>query len=350
MNIRSIETGLCFLLLAPFALGAPAAADGCKPLQRYTQVQLRRSDDGNQAFVPVKMDGQDKLLLLDTGGFFSEVTPQAVKTLKLHTKQSAGVELYNVSAEHSRDAATVPSFDLGRLHWDSIDFWISPGPDTLFGSSDTRVAGILAPNLLKAYDVDIDFGNNTFGLMSPDHCEGRVIYWQASAVAVVPIQLNSDWHIIVPVTLDGITLNAMINTGANQTTLMTQKAESAFGVTLGSADTPQIGTMPDKPTEPVYHHRFRLLSFNGIAVSNPQIDLLPDLDRPVRDTGPAMGRLFAAQDAREFPDMMIGMDILKHFHLYIAYKERKLYITPASASAAAAPTAAAPATAAPAAH
>jgi hypothetical protein len=28
--------------------------------------------------------------------------------------------------------------------------------------------------------------------------------------------------------------------------------------------------------------------------------------------------------------MLIGMDILSHLHLYIAYKERKLYITPAS--------------------
>jgi hypothetical protein len=31
--------------------------------------------------------------------------------------------------------------------------------------------------------------------------------------------------------------------------------------------------------------------------------------------------------------MILGMDILHHLHLYIAYKEKKLYITPASAPA-----------------
>jgi hypothetical protein len=28
--------------------------------------------------------------------------------------------------------------------------------------------------------------------------------------------------------------------------------------------------------------------------------------------------------------MLIGMDILQHLHLYIAYREQKLYVTPAS--------------------
>ena len=29
--------------------------------------------------------------------------------------------------------------------------------------------------------------------------------------------------------------------------------------------------------------------------------------------------------------MLIGMNVLRHFHLYIAYKEERLYITPAGA-------------------
>ncbi len=46
--------------------------------------------------------------------------------------------------------------------------------------------------------------------------------------------------------------------------------------------------------------------------------------------------------------MLLGMNILRHFHIYIAYKENRVYITPASPSAAApaspAPTAATSAT------
>jgi hypothetical protein len=31
------------------------------------------------------------------------------------------------------------------------------------------------------------------------------------------------------------------------------------------------------------------------------------------------------------PDLLIGMDVLSNLHIYIAYKERKLYVTAASA-------------------
>jgi hypothetical protein len=34
---------------------------------------------------------------------------------------------------------------------------------------------------------------------------------------------------------------------------------------------------------------------------------------------------------RGLPDMIIGIGILRQLHLYIAYRERKLYATPASA-------------------
>jgi hypothetical protein len=34
--------------------------------------------------------------------------------------------------------------------------------------------------------------------------------------------------------------------------------------------------------------------------------------------------------------MLIGMNVLRHLHIYVAYKEQKIYITPAGAPAPAA--------------
>ena len=31
--------------------------------------------------------------------------------------------------------------------------------------------------------------------------------------------------------------------------------------------------------------------------------------------------------------MLLGMNVLRHFHIYIAFKEKKLYITPAGVPA-----------------
>lgn len=330
MNIRALTVAFVFPAMFVLYSPVPVRAGDCKPLQRYTEVDLLRSEDGNAAFVPVTMEGQDKLLLLDTGGFFSEIMPDAVKALNLSTKQSSGLVQYSVSRQQSDQAAIVDKFGIGKLHWDSADFMIATEDHTFGKDADPRIAGILGPNIFKNFDVDLDFGANKLGLMSPDHCEGKVIYWPATAVAVIPMWINSNWHIVIPITLDGVKLNALIDTGASHTTLMLDPAESYLGIKPGDADTPDIGALGGRVGARMYRHRFHSLSFEGISIANPNLDLIPDLLKHALSTGPALNSHISAQDAREFPDLIIGMDVLRHFHIYIAYKEKNLYITPAA--------------------
>ncbi len=53
--------------------------------------------------------------------------------------------------------------------------------------------------------------------------------------------------------------------------------------------------------------------------------ILPDLtnSKGVVSTGSHLS------DAGMLPEIKVGMDVLAKLHLYIAFKERKLYITPA---------------------
>jgi hypothetical protein len=63
-----------------------------------------------------------------------------------------------------------------------------------------------------------------------------------------------------------------------------------------------------------YDYPFKLLDFNGIAVSNPRLQIVSDGYLP------------------KGIDMLVGVSILRRLHLYIAYGEEKLYITPAGAN------------------
>ncbi|HKD21597.1 MAG TPA: hypothetical protein VKB71_06270, partial [Rhizomicrobium sp.] len=88
-------------------------------------------------------------------------------------------------------------------------------------------------------------------------------------------------------------------------------------------------------------HRFMHISFGGVTVSDPDVVLVPD---SYDELGKEMGiesRL--PRDAIEHWDMVIGMNVLRHLHIYIAYKEQKLYITPASPMSLSAPPPASPA-------
>ena len=63
---------------------------------------------------------------------------------------------------------------------------------------------------------------------------------------------------------------------------------------------------------------FKLLTLQGVAVNNPDLVLVAD------DASKVMGGY------RE-PKLILGMGILRQLHVYIAYKERNIYVTTATA-------------------
>jgi predicted aspartyl protease len=341
--------GLAAALLIAAGFSAPALADdSCPPLTILTSVDMTIGNSG-RVFVPAQVGGVQKHMLVDTGGFFSELTQPVVSELKL-TPRHTGLSQIGVSGS-STEMAVGTSFVLGNLHADSMDFMVAPD-ETKFDRDLPGAGGILAPNLLTSYDADFDFANKKFNLISQKHCDGKVVYWPADTVAVVPIQMADRYHVQLPVELDGHRYTATLDTGASTTVVNLDNATRDFALKLGDADTPAEGTLTSSKTTTTYTHRFHSLSLEGIAVSNPLVVLLPDLVtnkmRHATDTVSNDTRIRNPNEDAGLSDMILGMDILHRFHLYIAYKEKKLYITPAAAPAQAAAPAPTPAAAAPA--
>jgi len=313
------------LLFSVLMVARAHAEDDCHPLTLITSVDLVRREGDPHVFVPVTINGTPRLMLLDTGGWNTEVTSQAAADLGLPYVSIRFSEV-NLAGEESHQAATVSTFSIGQLTTKSVEFVVAP--EKYLFRDEPQYAGILAPNILKNYDVDIDFGSNKLSLLSPDHCEGKVIYWPASVVAVVPIRVLRSGHILVPVKLDGKEVNAILDTGAYTTTLMMPVAEDEFSLTMGAPDTPKVAEMPDRPGVGTYEHKFSSLSFGGVTVNNLSVAILPDFLRN-KAGGPQLGsRLSESSSHEQEPDMLIGMNVLRHLHIYIAYREEKLYITP----------------------
>jgi hypothetical protein len=304
----------------------------CHPLSVVTSVDLTPADNKLAEFVPVTINGVPKYMLLDTGGAYAEITGDAADELKL-ARRKGNFELYNVSGKFS-DEFTSASLTIGNLKADDAVFVISPGSNMF--SKDSKVAGILGPDILQHYDVHLDFGANKLTILSQDHCEGKVIYWTAGTVAVVPMRVLQSGHILFPVLLDGVSMNALLDTGAANTTLTIPAEERGFNFKLGSADTPIMDVMPDRPGAYIYKHTFKTLDFEGVAVGNLTVQIIPDALTKVTANTPELGtRLADRKKDEDKADMLVGMDVLRHFHVYIAYKEQKLYITPVEAPPAA---------------
>jgi predicted aspartyl protease len=307
-------------------LSVGANADECGPLKIIASVDMKTEPPDPRFYVPVALQGQQKYMLLDTGGGLSEITQGTVDSLGLSTHKST-IREFDVSGNYVDHVAVVPSFQIGTLSGQNVEFMVK----SQIGPNNTEIAGLLAPNILRFYDLSADFGENKLTLLSQDHCEGKVIYWPATAVAVVSMTtIRMSGHITVPVMLDGQRLNAEIDTGASNTVLNLTIAEGNFGLDAKGSDMRPVTRLHNRNGDVVYRHTFKSLDFNGVAVSNPSIDIVPDLvEGQLRQT-PTGTRLQDSDVEQKLPDLLIGADVLRHLHVYFAYKEQKLYITPTS--------------------
>ena len=320
--------------LAVMSVAAPAIAAECGALPLLTTLDMNIAETG-VPIIPATIADKPVKLLVDTGGAFSMLTKRTVRELGLKTGQ-AGVEIRNIRGQASSEMIRLPSLTLGRLNPGSVAFMVDPAADN---PNDTRPPffhGVLAPDFLANVDVDFDFAANKLNIISQNHCAGKVVYWQAPTVAIVPMAIDQSGHITLRMELDGKRVNAMLDTGASNTNLNLNTARQMFNVDVNAPDVEKVGDLKGGYTASIYRRRFKSLAFEGVVINNPMIDLLPDMLSGQGAPAPRTGSII--RENRALPDVILGMTTLSQLHLYIAYKERKVYITAAGAPPASAPT------------
>jgi predicted aspartyl protease len=295
-------------------LSNPAQAEDCN-LTSVASLTLQPGQDRLAEFVTVQINGIDKKMLLDTGGYTSQLTPETVAELKLPKGGALGSSKYIGGNAAALGIASIADFRMGTMRAKDTSMMISPVPG-LSAEAD----GLLANDLFLAYDLDMDFGHDKLNVISSDHCPGKVVYWKSDALAVVPMRISNGQYLI-NVTLDGRSLIALVDTGATRSTMGLKEVRRFFGLTPDSADMVPRNTNSVVAT---YMHKFGVLSFDGVEIHDPTIAVMDSalLERDQAATG-------AHFIGNTVPwDFILGMDMMRHLHIYVATKERKLYITP----------------------
>jgi len=303
------------MTLACLYPGLARAADCTLKIVNTIPIQL--GENGTRVFVSVVINGAEKKFLLDTGGAMTQISANVAEELKLPIVDS-NITMLDLYGNASTKAAKVDTFVLGRLGDRNTTL-----PLTTFRGEST-ISGLLAADYMGKYDTELDFTGGKMNYFSQDHCPGKVVYWPAAAIAAVPMRF-ADHHLILDVALDGHPFRAIVDTGAPDTTLYMSEAKRVFGLTAENADER-------------FEHVFQKLSFEGLEVGNPHVEIIPNkIGSKDPNNGLVTGsRLHKVDDADvSDPVMLIGMNILSKLHLYIAFGERNIYITPASAPPAA---------------
>lgn len=275
-------------------------------LHMIASLDMQTIPDG-RVTIPVQFEGHDHRLMVDTGGYISTVTPLLATEEGYKAHVSHGTVLRGMGNSLLNSYVEVDDFNIGGAHGRNFDFFVDE-------FNDLSVDGTLAPSILTAYDADFDFAHDKLNLIDPDHCPGRVTYWTKTAPAIVPLEIQNRTHIRIPVMVDGKEIMATIDTGS-ATSYITMRAASRFlGITDKSDGLTSRGIVRvNGMAGPVYNYPFKALTFGTVIVNNPHVEIVSD---PVW-----------SED-----DLLLGVSILRQLHLYIAYREKKLYITPAQAN------------------
>lgn len=333
--------------LALVYTGQAAWAQECGPLKQVASLDGTPVGNSSVMTVDAKFNGVSKPMIVQTGALISSLREGALDGLGLHPIANSIVVSVKDKKQSSESFTQVEDFSVGAIRVPRMQFQVPP--DTM----DAQPwVGVLGSDLFSVYDMEIDAAGHKVNFFAKDHCPGHVLYWKPTAVAVLPFQeqlttasqtrtgfnlyFTRGSSVYVPVQLDGKDVTASISSGSQYSSMSASMAKFMFGV---SADSPGSTLQPSddgNPAHASFIHTFPTLTFDTVTVTNAHVLIYPDPE------GIANADIFRRSDTRLRQNgeyfsrhMSIGMDILRRLRLYIAFGEKKLYITPATAPVAA---------------
>jgi hypothetical protein len=306
-----------------------ALAQACtKPLSLRNEIQMTSTGGGPSA-VPVQINGTDQKLTLATASPVTQISPDLVKSLNMTTKR-AGTVLYDEAGNSSNEEVTTDKFGFGKMEGSKLSMFVQPerggrgggGGEGGFGAP----AGLFSLDFMRRFDIDVDFGSDKLRFFDQDHCPGGVLYWKAEgAVGVVPLTAE-DGRVTVPVQLDGKAITGVIDTTARTSFIYNVVADRVLGVEPGGPK-----AVADKPSRDFNGQSYTYTAALTIgALSLPGTPVMLKPEPASKGGGGAMeaaNRSRGIAFAMQHPELLIGMDVLRKLHLYLAFGEKKLYLT-----------------------
>lgn len=291
---------------ASLALVSTAAI--AEPCRLDTMGVLKVSWEGRRALVDMRINGKPSRALIDTGSTSSVFFRDGAKALGLSLQPGLGTftGLRGIVQGYSTH---VKELIIGR--WREVEKdYLAMGSD--FGVEN--VALMLGQDVLSAGDVEFDLAHDAIKLFKPlGDCErAELAYWAPEFMVVDILRRTRESPFLrVAITLNGKDVVAVLDTGATYS-IISRTAAARVGVEAGGPN-----TTPYVPSTGIANVSFKTWIGNfssfilgGEAVQNARIRI---------GDFTSLG----------FPDgdMLLGMDFFRAHHIFVSYKQGKMYFT-----------------------
>jgi predicted aspartyl protease len=262
------------------------------------------SSPRGHVLVPVSIDGGEPLrFVLDTGAGRTTVTPELVQRLGLAPVPGETVGTRGVHGLTENPVVRIPSLRFGEAEVQDQEAVVL-GLDHIT-QGKWQADGILGMDFLRGFDLRLDFSASSVALFprasSPTDCAAC-----PEGVRGTAFESIHSGFVLLPVTVDGHPVKAVLDTGSGHSGLNSRAAES-LGVEL-----------PPLPAGSRGGHGFGLQT-GPVRLGNQVLTERPTLrvmDHPVME---ALG-------LADSPSMLMGTDQLAGRTLTISYALGMVYV------------------------
>jgi len=262
-----------------------------------------------QPMVSARINGADTQFLVDSGAFYSMISPAVADEFHLRIKPLATpIIVQGTGGTSEASYTTIKNFSLANIPLSNMDFLV-----VNYDVGD-GAAGVLGQNILRVGDVEYDLANGVIRLMRPFDCSKAIMaYWATNTTtpySVIHIEAATvlSAHAMGVAYLNGAEIRVMFDTGASRS-ILTLRAAQRAGVKPDSAAAHAAGVS------------------HGVGERPVPTWVAPFASFKIGDEEVRNARLRFGDIELDGVDMLIGADFFLSHRVYVASQQRQLYFT-----------------------
>jgi len=305
---RILASVLAGVLLVVCGCAQQKEALPTEPCQILFKAKVPITLHERKIIVQGNLNGQPVRMMLDTGSEISVIEPNTAESLggvynRERLFQFGGVN-GRLDAQHPYKLKTI---QIGPLHWFDFEIAVARVARAEKQNAPDAVAGIIGNDLLKWYDVELDFQRGEMTFYQTPKCKGDFVPWE-KPYEVMRSPLNRRKFFIVPVELNGRTLRALVDTGAGNTRVdLTAVVAAGADKAVLQQSRKIVATGIGGLEMPARLYRFDSLTVAGKKLKNPTLSVgeasLPD-----------------------GIDMLLGMDFWWQYKMWLSHQTGQVFM------------------------
>lgn len=293
----------CALAGLALCLGTKAALAGCT-VGKIGELPVTMVD--MQPMTDAKINGQDVRFVVDSGAFYSVISPGRATELGLKPEGLPGWTMQGINGETPMSLVTVKTFTISGSDLPHIEFVVA--------GSEVGGVGVIGQNLLGLVDAEYDLPHGAVRLMKAKGCGNtNMAYWSTgtnkivSVVELAPYD-RANAQTVGTIWLNGAKIRATFDTGAHDTVLSMAAAARA-GITPSSPGVEPGGMIVGFGRKLV---RTWIAPFDSFKVGEGETI--------------SHGRIRFGEITGD-TDMLLGADFFIAHRIYVSNSQRRLYVT-----------------------